>query len=364
MNELSQLKERVAHLSDQVKTYEESMTELRQRSDIQDSLNEILNISLMHISLHEQMNKILMLVLTIPWLALDKKGGVFLTDDTGSGLEMVTHHNLGESLLKLCSHIQFGQCLCGRAAVSQDLIFKTCLDHEHDIMPEGITEHGHYNMPILSKGNTLGVLNLYVKHGHVQSKVEIDFLHATAKAMAGIIERKKIEEKLHRLSYLDDLTGIPNRRQFMKNLDEVIVDSGDKKNMFAVLFVDLDRFKSINDTFGHEFGDEILVQATLRMQESLRETDVIARLGGDEFVVILELISSPVMAMQIATKLIEALSDDYRIKSKSLSIGASIGVSIFPVHAEQSEALLKKADMALYEAKEDRGKAILYVESE
>jgi len=303
-----------------------------------------------------------MLVLNIPWLALDKKGCVFLTDETGTGLKMVTYHNLGESLLKLCTHIQFGQCLCGRAAVSQNLIFKNCVDHEHDIVPEDMKEHGHYNMPIISAGLTLGVLNLYVKHGHQPTLIEEDFLKATSKAMAGIIERKQIEERLHQLSYLDELTGLPNRRRFMLNLAELITNHNDSKKSFAVLFIDLDKFKSINDDYGHDYGDEILVEASKRMQETLRETDIVARLGGDEFIVLLELLSSPVQALKISNSLIESISEPYQIKSKELSIGASIGVSLYPEHATTAESLLKKADSALYGAKESRGRSVLYVE--
>ncbi len=224
-NEHIQLKQEIVELNKQVETYQQGMVELKQRSDIQDTLNEMLNISLMQISLNDQMEKILLVVLSIPWLSLEEKGCVFLTDETGSGLKMVAYHNLGEPLLSMCGHIQFGQCLCGKAANAQELLFRNCIDHDHNIRPEGMQPHGHYNMPIVSKGKTLGVLNLYVKHGHHPTKLEQDFLGASAKAMASIIERKKIEEQLHKLSYMDELTGIANRRQFMNQLDEIIIES-------------------------------------------------------------------------------------------------------------------------------------------
>lgn len=355
-----QLKQKIAVLSQQVESYEQRMVELKQRSDIQDTLNEMLTISLMPISLNEQMEKILILVLNIPWLALDKKGCVFLTDEKGDGLKMVSHLNLGESLLSMCDHIQFGQCLCGKAAERQKLIFRDCIDHDHDIRPEGMQPHGHYNMPIISSEKTLGVLNLYVKHGHHQTKLEQDFLNASAKAMASIIERKKIEEKLHRLSHIDELTGIANRRQFMNQLDNIILESVEHKRLFAILFMDLDHFKAINDTYGHEYGDQILIEASNRMQGCLRETDLVARLGGDEFVIILEMISTSEKVMDIASKLIQSVSLPYKVKNKTLSIGTSIGISLYPEHDIYAEGLLKKADRALYQAKESRGKAILY----
>lgn len=358
-----QLHQEISDLTEQVKGYERSMVELKQRSDIQDTLNEMLNISLMHVSLQEQMERILLLILNIPWLALDKKGCVFLTDDTGEELDMIAYHNLGESLLGMCNHIKFGQCLCGRAAVSQELIFRNCIDDDHDIRPEGMLPHGHYNMPIISDGKTLGILNLYVTHGHQQTTLEKDFLEASAKAMASIIERKKIEEKLHKLSYMDELTGIANRRHFMNHLDEVILHSEKKQHLFAVLFIDLDHFKAINDTYGHEYGDGILVDATQRMLGCIRETDIAARLGGDEFVIILEMLSSSHKAVDIANKLIHSLSKPYEVLDKNLSIGASIGISVYPEHGTISEVLLRNADAALYIAKEKRGNSVLYIQN-
>ncbi len=355
-----QLNQRVAELTHKIARYEISMFELKQRSDIQDTLNEMLNISLMPIALNEQMDRILLLVLNISWLALDKKGCVFLTDDSGTGLKMVAHHNLSKPLLNLCDHIQFGQCLCGKAAVQQALVFRNCIDHDHDIRPEGMQPHGHYNMPIISDGHTLGVLNLYVKHGHTQTPLEQEFLTASSKAMASIIERKKIEEQLHRLSHTDELTGIANRRHFMTYLDELIIESNQHNREFAVLFIDLDHFKVVNDTYGHEYGDKILIDATQRMQIALRETDLVARLGGDEFVIALEMISSADKTIAIAKELIQSLSIPYEIKSKTLTIGASIGVSLYPKHGNCTEALLKHADLALYQAKDNRGEAILY----
>jgi diguanylate cyclase (GGDEF)-like protein len=361
--EIAQLKQIVANLSQEIKSYENNMLELRRRSDIQNTLNEMLNISLMPIPLTAQMERILLLVLNLPWLALDKKGCVFLTDDSGTGLQMAAQHNLGESLLTLCEHIQFGQCLCGKAAVQQTLVFRNCIDDDHDVRPEGMQPHGHYNMPIMSDGRTLGVLNLYVKHGHSQTPLEEEFLSACSKAMASIIERKKIEEQLHKISHTDELTGISNRRHFMNYLDELIIESKQYHRKFAVLFIDLDRFKAINDTYGHEYGDQVLIEASHRMQKTLRGTDLVARLGGDEFVVNLEGVSSADKAIEIAKQLIQSISQPYSIKKHSLTIGASIGISLYPEHGVSTEELLKRADLALYQAKDKRGEAILYAEA-
>lgn len=360
IDHIDNLNKKIKLLQTEVRDYKKTLMQLKQRSDIQDTLNEILNISLMHIPLQQQMEKILLIILSIEWLALEKKGCVFLTDETGQGLKMVAQHNLNESLLALCRHIQFGQCLCGIAARDQQLVFRDCVDSDHHIIPQDMQPHGHYNMPIVSNARTLGVLNLYLKHGHQSSPIEKSFLSACAKAMASIIERKKIEERLHHLSYQDELTRIPNRRQLMNDLDEIIIESEKRQRMFSVLFIDLDHFKTVNDSFGHEYGDRLLIQVTQRLQQPLRDTDIIARLGGDEFVVILEKIANSDTAMMIAQTLIEEISRPYVIDDHTLKIGASIGVSMFPAHDAHAEGLLKKADDALYYAKVNRGQAILY----
>lgn len=359
-NEVANLKQRVAQLKKQIEANQRDMVELKQRGDIQDSLNEMLNISLLPISLQEQLEKILLVVLELQWLALEKKGCVFLTDETGKGLNMIAYHNLGSSLLSMCNHIEFGQCLCGIAAKEQRLTFRSCIDEDHSNRPEGMEPHGHYTVPMIAEGKTLGVLNLYVEHGHQQTKLEHDFLEATSKAMASIVERKKIEERLQKLSFFDELTGVPNRRQLMNLLDDLIQESTTRHRMFAVLFIDLDRFKAINDLHGHEYGDRVLVEVTQRVQNRLRDTDTVARMGGDEFVAVLDMISSVDKAVGIANDLIQAISLPYQIIAKTLSISASIGISIFPHHNTYAEGLLKFADAALYQAKEKRGQALLY----
>ncbi len=356
-DDYSEIKQDVSLLIRQVKKYEEQLNELKQRSDIQEALNEMLNISLLPLPLNEQMQRILLLVLNIPWLTLEKKGCVFLVDETEHGLIMVADHNLNTSLLTLCRHIQFGQCLCGKAAETQQLIFRDCIDQDHNIRPDGMKPHGHYNMPIILGDKVLGVLNLYVKHGHHSSKLERSFLEATAAAMANIIERKKFEEQLHALSHKDELTGIANRRQFMQQLAE---ETKQTNNTFALLFIDLDHFKQINDNYGHDYGDLILIHVARRAQKCLQEADLLARLGGDEFVALLKTFSSPEQVFAIAKAMIQTLSKPYHIKGTVLSIGASIGISLYPQHGSEIEELLKKADDALYSAKEKRGEVVIY----
>ena len=122
--QLIQLQAENDRLRQEIVDHQQAMEELNRRSDIQNAINEILNISLQSISLEEQMEKVLLLVLNIPWLSLKEKGCIFLTDNEGDGLDMIAHHNLGKPLLDMCTKVKFGRCLCGIAAVEQTLVFR------------------------------------------------------------------------------------------------------------------------------------------------------------------------------------------------------------------------------------------------
>lgn len=185
----------------------EAIENLKRHNDLQTALNEILCVSLQDVSLAAMLQKILLLVLDIPWLALEKKGCIFLTKENQKTLELVVHHNLSSPLLKMCEEVAFGQCLCGSAAKSQSTIFKNCVDEDHENRPPGMTPHGHYNVPIIANDNVLGVLNLYVKHGHRPNPIEQNFLKIVANALASIIERKQSDSRLHILSRAVESSG-------------------------------------------------------------------------------------------------------------------------------------------------------------
>lgn len=171
------------------------------------------------------------------------------------------------------------------------------------------------------------------------------------------------EKKLRYLAYYDPLTNLPNRQFFKEQLKTSIALSRRKSNLLAVLFIDLDGFKRINDTLGHSYGDLVLIEVSKRLNKHLRESDVItrgsedkselqvARLGGDEFTVLLNDCGNDTKIAQIAKRLIQELSRPIKIEQYSLVVTASIGISICPDDAEDAELLLKYADSAMYEAK-------------
>ncbi|MDO9514639.1 MAG: PAS domain S-box protein, partial [Syntrophales bacterium] len=170
--------------------------EIHRNYDTQGALSFLLRRSLKNIPLEEMLEQALNLVISIPWLTLEAKGGIFLVEDEPEVLVMKAQSNLEEPIRMMCARVPFGKCLCGRTATMQKIQFSDHLDERHEISYEGMRPHGHYCVPIVSAGRTIGVINLYIKEGHRQDQKEEEFLTAIADSLAGIIERKRGEEKL------------------------------------------------------------------------------------------------------------------------------------------------------------------------
>lgn len=164
--------------------------------------------------------------------------------------------------------------------------------------------------------------------------------------------RKTEQQKIHELAFYDALTGLPNRRLFNERLSHALLSGQRSQKSIATMFIDFDYFKQINDTHGHDVGDDVIVTATQRIRNVLRKTDTLARIGGDEFVVLLEEVSSEKAAMSIAENIRRQLEMPIKSDTVSLTMTLSIGVSVTdPLLYETADSLLKKADMALYEVK-------------
>jgi diguanylate cyclase (GGDEF)-like protein/PAS domain S-box-containing protein len=171
-----------------------------------------------------------------------------------------------------------------------------------------------------------------------------------------ITERKAMEEYIHRLAFYDALTQLPNRRLLQERLKHGIELNHRTGSQMAVLMMDLDRFKAVNDSLGHAAGDELLQQVAVRVKARLREVDMVARLGGDEFVILLENVSHYEDVAHVAQSIIDTLSQPFRLcQGHEVSIGATIGIGICPHHGSSVETLMDNADAALYHAK-DQGR--------
>ncbi|MDZ7819202.1 MAG: diguanylate cyclase [Aliarcobacter sp.] len=164
---------------------------------------------------------------------------------------------------------------------------------------------------------------------------------------------KQSQDKIQYLANHDTLTGLPNRALFSDRLKHSIEKARRAKNHVAIFFIDLDRFKVVNDGLGHHIGDEVLIEVSKRFQEVLRTQDTVARIGGDEFVVIVEDLNSPLAAAKIAQNLLDATSRVMNIDKHTIQIASSIGISIYPNDGLTLEELLRQADIAMYDAKEN-----------
>jgi len=160
------------------------------------------------------------------------------------------------------------------------------------------------------------------------------------------------EQKVHELARYDSLTGLPNRNMFLGELDRSIARAMRQGGEFAIFFIDLDRFKTINDTLGHDAGDELLRTMADRLQQSLRKNDLVARLGGDEFVVLLEGASTGADLATLANKLLQVIAEPVTVQGLAFLVTGSIGIGCWPVDGEDAATLLKHADAAMYLAKE------------
>jgi len=183
------------------------------------------------------------------------------------------------------------------------------------------------------------------------SEVELPDEHLFVAILHDLTAQQLAQERIHRLAHHDTLTGLDNRLSLNLRLDQLLAQTRRAGGAAAVLFIDLDHFKKINDTHGHQTGDLLLIAVAQRLQELLREVDTIARLGGDEFIVVTSGSVTPDEASNIAVRIVESLSAPYHLQGKTVHSGASVGVAMFPSDGEDGSTLLRHADTAMYAAK-------------
>lgn len=167
-----------------------------------------------------------------------------------------------------------------------------------------------------------------------------------------VTERKKAEAAMHHMAHHDALTGLPNRTLFLERIEFSLAESQRAGSYMAVLFLDLDHFKDVNDTLGHPVGDELLIQVSERLLHCARQSDTVARLGGDEFAILCSNLKSADQAAELAQRIVEAIAHPYSISGQEIHTATSIGISTFPTDAREPDRLVSFADMALYTAKE------------
>ena len=192
------------------------------------------------------------------------------------------------------------------------------------------------------------------------SELEHDDHRQFVAIVRDISDQKRHEEELRHQALHDSLTDLPNRALLMNRIEHALNVALREEKPLALLLIDLDRFKEINDTFGHHVGDMLLKDVAERLSAPLRKTDTIARLGGDEFSVLLPAVSNTEMALEVAERAIVQLQEPFNVEGMFLEVGASIGVAVFPDHAKTPAELLKCSDIAMYGAKASQKNVVLY----
>jgi diguanylate cyclase (GGDEF)-like protein len=215
--------------------------------------------------------------------------------------------------------------------------------------------------PVRAAQGVTAILTLGHREAPQDNVVHGSFARDFADRLAVAINSLEREERLYRQAHYDDLTGLPNRQLFKDRLLHEIARCSRTNEQLALLYIDLDNFKRVNDTLGHGAGDELLQLAARRLDESTKRSDTVARLGGDEFVVILGALPDPDEAGKTADRLLAELSRPLTVRDREFQPRASIGIALYPGDGATPEELLKNADTAMYRAKEDgRGRATFF----
>lgn len=248
----------------------------------------------------------------------------------------------------------------GKPCISNDVRANEKLVHwPYDNSMQGASRSGAA-LPLFSRGKTCGVLLFMGEENDTFTSDFVELLERLAENVSFALEsfeladeKRLAEEQIQHLATHDGLTGLPNRALFNRLLEQSMKSASRHEQKCAVLFVDLDRFKVINDSLGHAAGDTLLVEVASRLRSSIRASDVVARLGGDEFVVLLNDVADVEQIALVARKLLTSLAPSLNVAGHECRTTASIGIAVFPDHGADPSTLTKHADMAMYLAKQE-----------
>src|SRR5258706_2420122 len=211
---------------------------------------------------------------------------------------------------------------------------------------------GAFAFPIRFGNETLGIMEFFSRGSSAPDELLVQSTRSIGSQIGQFMARKQAEARVRRLAHYDELTGLPNRSMFHQRVGRALARARRRGRQLAILFIDLDRFKNINDTLGHDAGDRVLDEIAARLRGSLRETDTVGRLGGDEFVVLIEEIADPAEVALVAQKVLAEVARPIALAAQEVHITASIGISTYPADSEDMQGLMKNADIAMYRAKE------------
>ncbi|MFM8330792.1 MAG: putative bifunctional diguanylate cyclase/phosphodiesterase, partial [Candidatus Methylumidiphilus sp.] len=215
-------------------------------------------------------------------------------------------------------------------------------------------DSGYFMFHLMAQERVLGLLVMRLPRSQLVENQELDFIRSICQTFGGIIDRKRAESRIERLAYYDTLTGLPNRRLLEDRLTQAIAQADRHHEQLAVIFLDLDRFKAVNDALGHTYGDLLLNEAGQRIAGCVGIGDTVARLGGDEFLVVLSDMEGEALqtVANVAGSIAKALAQPFLIRGHNLFITTSLGIALHPLDGDNPTDLIKNADTAMYHAKE------------
>jgi len=300
---------------------------------------------------------------------------ILLVDESGKHLLLGAAPSLPDDYNRAINGLPIGDEIgsCGTAAfraervIVENIYTHPYWTHSPDVL--ALTKQGGlvscWSEPIRSaEGKVLGTFAIYQRQASLPDDNDIHLIQQAANLASIAIEYKRAGELIWYQANYDSVTKLPNRSLFYDRLEQEILKTLCKGQVLALMFIDLDRFKEVNDTLGHDVGDVLLVEAARRITVSVRDTDTVARIGGDEFTVILSQLDDVNRIEEIAERIVEILATPFQLGDESVYISASLGITLYPNDADNVEGLLKNADQAMYVAKNRGRNCFSYFTSE
>jgi len=305
--------------------------------------------------LSDILHKLIRIVETI---FADKFCSIHLVDKTGERLRLAAAPSLPEAYSRSMEMVPIGPGMgsCGSAAWSKQTVIisdvwsdPSCTSWSETARVSGI--RSCWSLPVLSASEqVLGTFAVFSKHVYVPDQEQVKVVEMLSFLLGEIIEKYQAGLRMERLAYMDPLTSLPNRRYFIERLDQALSAAESERTNVCVLFLGLDWFKPINDTFGHEMGDRVLQVVSRNIREALPQNKVLARMDGDEFAV-LSRIERIEEAELLCKQLLRIMEEPLYYAGHLFHISASIGISLFPDHGCRAEDLIQHADIAMCQVK-------------